>query len=286
MPAGDVSRWHGQLKLNFLYSQGQTRPEIQLAQAPLKVQRPFYPEGPATCHSTILHTAGGLVRGDQLSIQLNLAAQAQTLVTTAAASKIYGDPVGHAPAAELQVQMQVGADAHLEWLPQEAIVFAGAHYRQQIQIHLDPGATCLGWDLTRFGRTARGERFSSGLWQSRIEVWQQGQPLWINPEYLPGGSVLLDSPHGLAGQPLVGTLFWLGGEASPELIAAIRQAWPNQTQLGEVGVSCLQKGLVCRYRGPDRQAAQNWFIQAWQLLRHYQQRPQAALPRVWPLGLS
>jgi urease accessory protein len=282
-PGSLDTRWHGQLKLSFHHHQDQTSPHLHLGKAPLKVQRPFYPEGPATCHTTILHTAGGLVRGDQLSIHLDLHPQAQALVTTAAASKIYGSPTVPAAMAEQTIHLHLAANAHLEWLPQETIVFAGAHYRQSLQIELAPGASCLGWELTRFGRTARGERFSSGQWQSQTEIWQQGHPLWINRESLTGGSELLDSPYGLSGHPLVGTLFWVGGISSPDLVAAIRQAWQLYPRPGEAGVSSLEQGVICRYRGPDRQAAQDWFVQVWQLLRQHQQRPPACLPRVWPL---
>ena len=40
-------------------------------------------------------------------------------------------------------------------------------------------------EITRFGRSARGEKFCFGNWRSHTEVWQQGQPLWIDRQWLP-----------------------------------------------------------------------------------------------------
>jgi urease accessory protein len=324
----DSSRWHGQVDLRFIPdATGKTLAQLQLARAPFKVQRAFYPEAtalnPCRCYTTLLHTAGGMVAGDQLTINLTLEPQAQALITTAAASKIYGgaalnpDPVPKTSISETiipktsisktsisktiteqQITINLAPGASLEWLPQETILFDGADYTQTLQIELGEGASCLGWDITRFGRTARGERFRSGTWQSQTEVWRAGRPLWIDPQWLAGGSDLLDSPLGLAGQPLIGTLFWLGAPPNPALIEALRQAWyhrlpPSEVCRGEIGegeivrgeagVTQVEAGIICRYRGSNRQELHQWFVQVWQLIRQAQGQPVAQLPRVWPL---
>jgi urease accessory protein UreH len=168
--------WHG--KLNLVYAQrgGITQLIHSQHQAPLKVQRPFYPEGEQVCHSVILHTAGGVVGGDRLSIDLHLEDNARTLITTAAAGKIYRS---NGLQARQNIEIEVNAGAGVEWLPQETIIFDGAIYRQDLRVELALGATWLGWEITRFGRSARGERFCSGEWRSHTEIWQQGHPLWI-----------------------------------------------------------------------------------------------------------
>jgi urease accessory protein len=289
--------WHGQVELSFApNAQGKTLAQLHLASAPFKVQRSFYPEAnaqasaPQRCYTTLLHTAGGMVAGDQLSIHLQLHPQARALVTTAAASKVYGAAGNSLTAALSQsrqtIHIQVEAGASLEWLPQETIIFDGAHYAQNQRINLAVGASCLGWEITRFGRTARGERFLSGDWQAQTEVWQAGKPLWIDPQWLPGGSALLDSVHGLAGQPLIGTFFWIGTPDlvdSKSLVSAARELWLREPRQGEAGVTWLQAGLICRYRGANRQELQIWFWQVLQMIRQSQGQPAASRPRVWPL---
>lgn len=151
--------WHGKLNLVYADRQGKTQLIYNHQQAPLKVQRPFYPEGEKVCHSVILHTAGGMVGGDRLSSNIHLQPQAQTLITTAAASKIYRS---NGLQARQTIQMQVDAGACLEWLPQETILFNDAIYRQDLRVELATGGSWLGWEITRFGRTARGEKFLQG----------------------------------------------------------------------------------------------------------------------------
>ncbi|MGB3267436.1 MAG: urease accessory protein UreD, partial [Microcoleus sp.] len=47
--------WHGRLNLVYANRSGSTQIIHNQMQAPLKVQRPFYPEGKEVCHSVILH---------------------------------------------------------------------------------------------------------------------------------------------------------------------------------------------------------------------------------------
>ncbi|MEH2014383.1 urease accessory protein UreD [Nostoc sp.] len=267
--------WHGKLNLVYADRQDITQLIYNYQQAPLKVQRPFYPEGEKVCHSVILHTAGGMVGGDRLSSNIHLQPQAQALITTAAASKIYRS---NGLQARQSIQMQVDAGACLEWLPQETILFNDAIYRQDLRVELATGASWLGWEITRFGRSARGEKFLQGEWRSHTEIWQEGIPLWIDRQYLPGSEDIFHSPHGLAGKPIVGSIVWVGGAVSAEIVQKTRYLWDGE---GEAGVTRLQHGLLCRYRGSSTSEVRNWFINVWQLLRVSFLNRGNCIPRVW-----
>ena len=278
LPNQDSASWHGNLKLVFARRQEATRVIQTQVQAPLKVQRPFYTEGPEVCHSAILHTAGGIVGGDRLSLDFHLGDRAHALITTAAAGKVYRS---QGLEAQQTINIQIAPGACCEWLPQETIIFNGANYRQDLRVELAPGATWAGWEITRFGRTARGERFEQGHWRSRTEVWQQNHPLWIDSQFLQGGSPMLDHPHGLAGYPVVGSLAWVGDSVSSDKVAQARQLWSTATRRGEAGVTRLSQGMLCRYRGPDTWEARSWFMEVWNLLRSAFLGRAARPPRVW-----
>ena len=267
--------WHGKLNLVYADRQGKTQLIYNHQQAPLKVQRPFYPEGEKVCHSVILHTAGGIVGGDRLSSNIHLQPQTQALITTSAASKIYRS---NGLQARQTIQMQVDAGACLEWLPQETILFNDAIYRQDLRVELATGGSWLGWEITRFGRSARGEKFLQGEWRSHTEIWQQDIPLWIDRQWLRGSEETFHSPHGLGGKPIVGSLVWVGGAVSAEIVEKTRNLWNGE---GEAGVSRLQHGLLCRYRGASTSEVRNWFINVWQLLRVSFLNRGNCIPRVW-----
>jgi len=271
--------WHGRLELAYEQRDRATRPVRSRVQAPLKVQRPFYPEGPDTCHSLILHTAGGIVGGDRLSQRIVLGPQARAVVTTAAASKLYRSA---GETAVQQIALQLGPDAHLDWVPQAAIAFTGSRYRQEVRIDLAPGAAWFGCEIVRFGRSARGEVFDAGEWRGRTEVWRQGRPLWIDRQHVTGATDTVTSPNALAGQPVLGAIAWFGRPVSDEVVAAARECWLPEWP-GEVGVTRGIDGLVCRYRGPSAAAATRWAIALWHLVRAESGRTAPVVPRAWQI---
>lgn len=279
--------WHGSLNLVYASDQGKTQIIHNQTQAPLKVQRPFYPEGEKVCHSVVLHTAGGVVGGDRLSLNFHLQPNSQALITTAAAGKIYRS---NGLQARQTVEIQVDEGACLEWLPQETIIFNEAIYRQDLRVELAPSASWLGWEITRFGRSARGERFLQGEWRSHTEIWRQGKPLWIDRQWLPAGEDVINSPHGLAGNSVVGSFAWVGKEVSPEIVQKARNL-SKSLSLNEqgkliypsIGVSRLSEGLLCRYRGSSTTEVRNWFKDVWNLLRLSFLERSACIPRVWQM---
>lgn len=272
--------WHGSLNIAYTWVDGTTAIAHQQMQAPLKVQKPFYPEGSQVCHHVILHTAGGVVGGDRLSLHFDLQPKAHTFMTTAAASKVYRS---NGLEARQNILVRVDTDACLEWFPQETIVFNNAIYRQDLRVELAPGATWLGWEITRFGRTARGEKFVQGNWRSHTEVWQNQSPLWIDRQWLRGDEEIFHSPHALAGKPIVGSLVFIGQPVSTEVVEKVRILLA-QIEQGEIGVTRLNMGILCRYRGNSTTEVRNWFTKVWHLMRSSFLGKPGYLPRVWQIS--
>ena len=269
--------WHGKLNLVYANRQDSTQLIYNQHQAPLKLQRPFYPEGQGICHSVILHTAGGVVGGDRLSTNIHLQPHSQALITTAAASKIYRS---NSLLAKQTVNIQVDADACLEYLPQETILFNGAIYRQDLRVELSPGASYLGWEIIRFGRSARGEKFLEGEMRSHTEIWQNNVPLWIDRQIIPGKEEVFYNPHGLAGNSVVGSFVCVGFPLSQEII---NQARSLIIQNSDAGVTRLQHGFSCRYRGNSTSEVRSWFTNIWQMLRVSCLNRGNCIPRVWQI---
>lgn len=274
-----MSEWEGVLNLEYKKVGKKTQIVSAYSKAPLKIQSPFYPEGEEICHSVLLHTAGGIVGGDLLSQNLKLLPNSQAVITTAAAGKIYRS---NGKIGTQTITINLEDNTRLEFLPQENIVFNGAIYKQNMQIELKENSTFLGWEITRFGRTARGEIFNHGDWKSKTEIWQEGKPLWCDRQWLQGKDEVFYSNNGLAGKPVVGTLIYIG-EDSAEMITAIRDLWQNRDKQGEAGVTQLIKGLICRYRGDSTTEVKTWFFDVWQLLRLQYLGRKAIKSRVWQL---
>ena len=253
------------------------------ATAPLKWQRSF-PQPDGRLEVPLLHTAGGLVGGDALAVRLALGAGASGLITSVAAQKVYGSvgrsrlaPTGQWSSQHLQVTLAEGAD--LEWLPQELVLYRGGLFEQRTRVQLAPGASWLGAEVVRLGRTADGEVLDLGAWRSSLEIRRLNDWEFVDRLSLDGHS--LASLHGLAQQPVVGSLVWAAPQAVPATL--IDEARRAATDLpGEMACGLLERGLVARYRGPSTQAARFWFCRLWALIRAHRGLPAPVLPRVWP----
>lgn len=126
-----MTAWHGDLNLVYSYQSNTTRLTHTYTEAPLKIQRSFYPEGKEICHSILLHTAGGVVGGDRLTQTIDLQPHAKTLITTAAAGKIYRS---NGQIATQNISLQLADHACLEWFPQETIMQGISEMLPEVQV--------------------------------------------------------------------------------------------------------------------------------------------------------
>ncbi|HMM44062.1 MAG TPA: urease accessory protein UreD [Candidatus Macondimonas sp.] len=272
----DADGWLGELSLGFERRGAASVLAMRRHRGPLTVQRPFYPEGPAVCQVTLLHPPGGVVGGDRLHLTATLDPGAQALITTPAAAKIYRSA---GPIAAQRQDFQIATGAALEWLPQETILYSGARVRSCTRVELAPGARFLGWEITCLGRPHCAERFEAGVGTIALELWEAGEPLFIERGRYAGGGDLLTAPWGMAGHPVAGT--WLALDPPAALTNEIRAALAQTADPTHWGLSRLPRVLVLRYRGPSAAEARALFIHAWTLARPVVLGREARPPRIW-----
>jgi urease accessory protein len=285
--------WHGTAELRFsCAADGRTQHQGGTT-APLRVQRPFG-RADGRCELPLLHTAGGLVGGDRLNITAQLGPGSRVLLTSVAAQKVYGS-IGRSrlsPAgawARQELSFKVGAGADLEWLPQDLVLYANGLYEQRTRVWLASGASWLGAEVVRLGRTAAAETLGEGRWRCLLEIEREGPNgeggHWELVDRLELGGEGLIQGHGMAAEPVFGSLVWaapqpLAAAALAKLLAACRADRGDLP--GELACGALEQGLVARYRGPSSQAARTWFSRLWARIRAANRLAPPERPRVWP----
>jgi len=275
-PVGEAGGWRARLELSYEHTDGATRLTCRRHVGPLMVQKPFYPEGGGVCHSVLLHPPGGIAGGDRLEVDVCVSGGARALITTPGAAKWYRSS---GPVAEQATTLAVGTAASLEWFPQESIVFDRARARMSSRVELAEGACFIGWDITRLGRTASGERFDAGELRSGTEVLQAGRRLWCDYAHIEGGAALLQSPAGLAGCPVMGTFLVGGAAIERKLLEACRAVVPRDE--AQCGLTALPRLLAARYLGASAAAARDYFVALWKVARPALLGREVSLPRIW-----
>lgn len=230
--------------------------------------------------------------GDQLCFDIAAGPDSRALITTVAAQKAYGS-VGRSRLhpggqwARQQVVLTLASGSNLEWLPQELVLYAGALFEQTVQVNLEADAAFLGAEVVRLGRTAAGEALGSGCWRSALEIRRQldATARFELVDRLELGGEALSSAHGMAGEPVFGSLVWAAPQPLDATVMAALLEHCRSARAGLAGaMACgpLNQGLIARYRGPSSQAARFWFSRIWALLRRQQGLAPPELPRVWP----
>jgi urease accessory protein len=268
-----VRTWKASLALGFSFAGDKTTLSRKIHDGPLVVQKPLYPEGESVCHAIVVHPPGGIAGGDELALDADVGEGAAALLTTPGAAKWYRSA---GPWARQDATFRVAGA--LEWLPQETIVFDGALARTRYDIDLAGDAVLFGWDIVCLGRTGSGERFARGSYRSEIQVKRDGRLLWLERGRIDGGGALLDSPAGLDGSPVYGTLFVSSLNLNQALLTELRACEPES---GRGAVTLLPGILLARYLGDASEAARRYFIALWRILRPALGGRAAIEPRIW-----
>ena len=180
-------------RLNRLAGRGLLRPRVLSADGDV-------------ARVALVQTAASLLAGDRVVIDVRCGPGARLRLVDVAALLAH-DGRGGEP-AELEVRLDVGAGARLEWDAQPLVLAAGSHVRRTTDVALGRGAAALLRDTVVLGRA--GEL--AGHLAARSDARLDGRPL--HADALDTGDVgLLRSPVVLGGAKVLDTLALYGARA-------------------------------------------------------------------------
>jgi urease accessory protein len=272
--------WHAQLDLDYQWEANRTVAR-HVHTGPLRILQSLYPEGDGICHNVLVHPPGGLVGGDVLNVNINIAAHAHGLVTTPGATRFYRSD------GELAVQdtrIHLAENARFEWLPLEAICYSGCLAENRLTLNLAPGAELLGWDVTALGLPAANQPFQAGSFRQHIEA----PGVWLERAQIKAGdTALLDSAVALARNRCVATLFLVSGselqrsqiQAALDAARTVIDLHPLQASAG--ATSPDRKVIVVRVLAPVVEPAMHLLRQLRGVWRQLFWGVSASTPRVW-----
>lgn len=281
-PSFDANRWLAKFSGQFNGIDGRTVMGKTQHYGPLRVQRPFFPEGPDCLHFYLLHPPGGLVGGDRLSISLHSTQHAHLLMTTPSAGKIYRNISGHAQGQFVDIKVDDGAI--MEYLPQENIVFDGAHGELNTEIHIQGSGLFIGWEITCLGRIESQDWFEEGQLKQTLSVLKDGRPLFMDRLNLTAKSQLQTGIAGLQDKTVFAN-FVINAEVMKDELATRLIDWQEQINARNKDdlIALTQKPgvFIARMMGDKSERVKNVFEELWTMLRpHLIQKP-AMAPRIW-----
>ena len=272
--------WQARLALKFEKNGGRTVLAQREHAGPMLVQRAFYPEtvsgaaASSPCHVYLIHPPGGVVSGDELTLEVEVGAGAHALLTTPAAGKFYRK--GPAGVARVRQMLQI-EDGALEWLPQENIFYPNAAVDLRSIVRLSGQARFIGWEIGCLGLPASARDLEQGALQLHFELWRQQQPLLLERLHVSHES--LGARWGLGGHAALGTL--LATPAGAAELECVRAA--TAADCAELMLACtLVDGvLVCRATAQRTDRLKQAFAEWWRVLRPLLLAREAVAPRIW-----
>jgi urease accessory protein len=199
--------------------------------------------------AVLINTGGGMTGGDSLDITVKAEAGVRAVVTTQAAEKIYRSD---GPDTCFSSRITLAEHATLHWLPQEAILFAGARLTRVLDVEMAATATLIACEAVYFGRAAMGEIFDDAAWRDRWRVRRKGRLIFAEDVRLEGlVHLALQRPAIAAGGRAVATVIVAAPDADSRLDEA-RAALAGA--VSECGASALDSLLICRLMSPDAAA--------------------------------
>jgi urease accessory protein len=136
----------------------------------------------------------------------------------------------------------------------------------------------LGWDIVALGRKAAGEVFEHGRFTQTIRLSADGELLWTERTRINGGDALLQSPVGLAGNPVFGCLWAYGPLWSDTDIDDMRAHLPPAAAVTRLA----PRLLLARALGATTAVVREALQMLWQSARPLLFAGRVAIPpRIW-----
>ncbi len=269
--AAAMQRSRGRARVGFRRDGAATRLTEFIQEGCCKVRLPRGEPG-LPPDAVLLNTAGGITGGDHLVYEAVLGDGVTATVTTQAAERIYRRSGGAVP-ARVENRITVGAGGHIDWLPQETILFDRSAIARSLEVDLAEDASGLLLEAYVFGRTAMGETITTLDLSDRWRIRRGGRLVYADGIAIAGDATNLFARGATAkGAVATASLVAVGGDATGRL-GQVRERL--EVCKGEAGASVVGDVLTVRFLAPSGQALRQDVESVILALRG---RP---MPRVW-----
>ncbi len=194
--------------------------------------------------AVLINTAGGLTGGDDIAWQADAAPNSRLVLTTQACERIY-----RSTGADARVRICLGAaaNARIDWLPQETILFEGSRLDRSLDIHLAEGATLCAVEAVLLGRQAMGEAAPTARFSDSWRVRRNGRLIHAEATRLSADPRERENRSLLDGALAFATVLYVGVDA-PQRLAGVRDRLGTTS---EAGASVIGERLIVRVLAPS-----------------------------------
>ncbi|SEQ03774.1 urease accessory protein [Devosia sp. YR412] len=192
--------------------------------------------------AVLINTAGGLTGGDVMRWSADLAPNGRMVLTTQACERIYRSIGGP---ARVETRLSVAENAHLDWLPQETILFAASQLDRKIEIDLANGSSLTAVEAILLGRDAMGEAALDARLRDNWRIRRNGRLIHAEATRLDGTLTERNGLSLLAGKRAFATILHVAPDAEQchAQLARIRTILPQD---GRIAASANGERLVIR----------------------------------------
>lgn len=220
----------GKLQLAFGYDDNDNRTclEKQFFQPPLHLGKSYW-DGEYCCVFLMSPTAG-LLSGDRLSSQLNLASGSQVVLASPAASRVH---TMCGEGAQLEQQIQIASATFLEVIPESLVLQKGAQLSQITTLHVDTGGELLFWEVLFPGRLFRGEYFVFNYFRNQFFLYYQKKLIALERYQIEAKGSKKDCGwEHFAKQSVYGSLYLVTEKKNPKFVEDLHKLQEKNLWIG------------------------------------------------------
>ncbi|MEO7221771.1 MAG: urease accessory protein UreD [Devosia sp.] len=219
--------------------------------------------------AVLMNTAGGLTGGDHIRWTAAAKPGAKLVLTTPACERVYRS-LGSDARVENRLVAHEGA--HIDWLPQETILFEGSRLDRKLEVELLDGATLTAVEAVLIGREAMGEAAPNARLRDNWRIKRNARLIHAEATVLSADPAERSSLSLLDGAIAFATVLHIAPDAERRL-DAVRTLLPESG-----GASVIGERLIVRLLAKDGLALRRSLSPIIALLSSA-----GSIPRLWTL---
>jgi urease accessory protein len=257
---------HALMNLHVIKRNGRTEIDPKSWRIPYQWQGCHYQDNDDQPFLLTINSGGGFVEGDSAQLYATMEEDTRALITTTAASKFYKCPQGETSREEIRIG--VSKDALLEYVPDEAILFADSRVERRTRIDLDSTSHLFATDMIAAGRVhyGSGEAFKFQALESEFEVRVDGEVILLD-RLIAQDAEEVDALRRLwGGSSQMATVIAVSANLPRGIESKIEEEISN-CEVSSAGATRIGNAVICRILAAEAWACHEAVYKCWSLVR-------------------